>query len=94
MNQSFSETMLASETIRRDLIRTEIEIGLTFAQIALQSKDLPEKRRRNALNARTAYETALRLTSQTAMEDTDAIDLSNRAAILRAHLEDLGEKLL
>jgi hypothetical protein len=83
--------MLQSARIRLDLIRTEIDVGLTFAQIALQSATQLGKRIRNTRNARTAYDAVVRMMSNAAMNDGTAEDLLGRLATLRNDLAALGE---
>lgn len=89
--QPIAETIRQSEKIRLDLIRTEIEIAVTFARIALQAKDDPEKRMRNRQNARTAYDAILGLAAQAVFDDAGIEDFRNKVSGLKLLLSELGE---
>lgn len=66
-------------------------MAFTFAQIALQAKDNPERRKRNTRNARAAYDTVLRLAACAAMDDTRFAELRNSMIALRSMLTALCE---
>lgn len=91
MSQSINETIRQSEKIRLDLIKTELDVAFTFAQVAFQSGDSPEKRRRNTSNARKAYDTLLKLAAQAAQDETAAQKLRHDLNALRQQLISLGE---
>ena len=73
---------------------TEIETGLTFADIALGAKPHDvDKIRRNTANARTAYDTVLRFRSRVDVDEAGAKRLEAVLAQLRAALLELGESV-
>jgi len=71
-------------------VLTELETATAFADIALMSDDV-HKTLRNRLNARKAYETALRF-MQVLPED-DRARLADKLDPLKLKLVELGEDL-
>jgi predicted RNA-binding Zn ribbon-like protein len=89
----------AAEQLRNDfndrrlvLIKTELDVGFTFASIALQADD-ENKRLRNCENARKAYDTALHILSTTEVTQGDADGIYEKIAHLKGALIELGEAL-
>ena len=78
-----------AETARAVLL-TEVRTGLTFARLALDSTD-GEKRTRNRLNARKAYDTYVQLRNQVALTVVESRALESKLAELKACLALLGE---
>ena len=78
-----------AETARAVLL-TELRTGLTFARVALDSAE-DEKRYRNRLNARKAYDTYIKLRNQVALTADESRTLESKLAELRASLALLGE---
>jgi len=64
-------------------IATDLETSLTFAHLALEARDNPEKRQRNRANARKGYDSIRRF-----------MDRLDRSTIGTAELADVDEKLL
>jgi hypothetical protein len=72
-------------------LRAELETGMTFASLARDSWT-EEKRDRNLLNARKAYDTAKHFLEEHAPEEVAARpDLLDRLTNLRSVLVELGE---
>ena len=74
-----------------NFLKTDVETGLTFSTIAMQSKD-KSKRNRMRQNARKAYDTVLRLMRRVELTPPDARFLARNLKRLRADLIRLGEK--
>jgi hypothetical protein len=70
-------------------IRTEIELGLTFASIAAHSSN-EEKFKRNQRNTQRAYDTARHFISLIELSDDQAAALSEMLAELEHRLRLLG----
>lgn len=73
-----------------EFIKTELRAGLTFSNIALQSKDAG-KISRNTANARKAYDALLRFLSKASLGDEDVAEVDQMLAKLKANLLQLGE---
>jgi hypothetical protein len=79
----------------RDKVRflmSELETGLTFANLAMDSSDA-EKIATNTRNARKAYETILRFLPETALTQTDEREIAAALSALQSELQVLGEFL-
>ena len=89
--------MSTSERTRFELsmlqfLQSELETGMTFASLARDSQT-DEKRHRNVLNARKAYDTAKHFLEERAPgEIAMRPDLRDRLTTLRSLLVRLGEK--
>ena len=81
----------SARQIGADFLRTEVDLGITFADIAREAGSDPDKVRRNTKNARTAYDTVLRFAPRCAFTVTEAEEMSVRMAHLKASLVALGE---
>jgi hypothetical protein len=75
-----------------DFILAEVELGSTFAQIALTTTN-PEKFERNKDHARNAYNQALHFIHKTPLRDGERETLMLGMAKLRAALALLDERV-
>lgn len=73
-------------------VNTELDTGLTFARIAVGSTTR-SKKERNCANARKAYQSALHMLGQLSLSKEEAGPISQKLAVLRSNLEELGEAL-
>ncbi len=73
-----------------DFLRAELRAGLTFSHIALQSKS-ESKVTRNRLNARKAYNTLMRYSSESVL--SREVEFAELLAKLKSNLLRLGETL-
>lgn len=73
-------------------VKTELETGITFADIALSAK-YPDKLKRNAANARKAYDTALKFMAKLSEKSLFAGTLDQLVKRLRSKLLELGENV-
>ncbi len=69
----------------------DVDIGLTFSEIALQTSD-PDKKRRVREKARAAYENVQHLVHKVTLTEADACRLARNLEILRARLYDLEDE--
>jgi hypothetical protein len=76
---------------RRDFLRVETELSIAFAEIALSSED-PDKRKRNAVNARRGYDTVLYFLEQERKFDGgDVSSIQEMLGGLESRLARLGQ---
>ena len=71
-------------------LRTELELGLLFARIALDSNH-KAKTLRNTANARLAYDTALKLRDKLLLASTESSNIGTSLELLKGQLLELGE---
>lgn len=71
-------------------LKTELQTGITFADIALSAK-YPDKLKRNAANARKAYDTALKFMAKSSEKSRFKATLDQLVERLRSKLRELGE---
>jgi hypothetical protein len=74
-------------------LRTELDSSLTFAQLALQAGDDPEKKSRNRANARKGYDTFMHLSERFSLSDLSAAErqqMKEKLAELETALRRLG----
>jgi hypothetical protein len=71
-------------------LKVDLDIALTFAEIALHAGDDFEKKFRNQTNALYAYDTVLRLSERVTFTQADALQIENGLKRLKATLEQLG----
>ncbi len=90
-NSGISLEDLRTQRVR--FLRTELELGLTFASIALQKNGSAEKKQRNWVNARKAYDTVIRSLENSTLTSDEAQGLESRLSNLKAHLVTLGDTL-
>jgi hypothetical protein len=72
-------------------IKTELEIGLAFSKMALNSNNV-EKVARNPANARRAYEAALRFVTRVLLTHEDSIEVGQDFGQHKAELVSLGQR--
>jgi len=87
------ENGVTSGAVGFGFLMAEAELGLTFAAIALGSSRDHTTARRNAANARTAYDSVLKFRQHVQMGFHESAALEARVAHLRAHLQNLGETI-
>lgn len=75
---------------RADFLKTELSVGLTFADIALNSKD-DAKTERNRKNARSAYDAILKFIGGVALSKGESEEMASGMARLKSQLQELGE---
>lgn len=73
-----------------NFLRAEIETGLTLVRIARSAKRA-DKRNRNLLNARKAYDTVLRFIPAVILTTSQSKEIRNRLERLKKELHTLGE---
>lgn len=75
-----------------EFLRTELRTGLTMARIAFEAQSR-DKLDRNRVNARKAYDTALRFLAKTPLREEEAEEIRGMITRLKAALMQLGEEL-
>ncbi len=73
------------------ILKTDVEVGLTFSTIALQSVRNESKRERNRKNARIAHDSVLRHVQQLSLSGEDMAEIYSKLAQLKGALLELGE---
>ena len=73
-----------------DFLRTEIRTGLTFSRIALDARE--DKRDRNRVNARKAYDAIVHFMHGSALDADEAKEIKRGLAQLKSELVKLGEE--
>jgi len=81
-----SWVMLSNSIV--DSMNTEIELGLTFAQIAKTTMN-GETKARNLENARNAYEVVARFLATN--DATDSVGIADRLSVLGQRIVEVGE---
>lgn len=72
-----------------DFIRTELHVGITFSNLALQSKN-PDKVSRNTAHAQQAYDIAQRRLRKTALSEESVTEIRSLLVQLETNLALLG----
>lgn len=86
-------TKLVNPTpVEIDFLRCEIDTGLTLAKIALDA-NRRDRRNRNRLNARKAYDTVLRFMPRVSLTREEVSEMKIRVEHLKAELVRLGEEV-
>lgn len=86
-------TKLVNPTLAEiDFLRLEIDTGLTLAKIALDA-NRRDRRNRNRLNARKAYDTVLRFMPRVSLTPEEVSEMKIRVEHLKAELVRLGEEV-
>ena len=75
-----------------DFLKLDLEVGLTFSHMALETQD-SEKRARTRRAARRAYDTVLKLSEKVPLTNQDAESLARNLLRLKCDLALLGEVL-
>lgn len=83
----------ASSQVGLDFLTTDADLGILFAEIALQSGDNSERRHRNRRSGRRAYEAVLRHNKRLRLTEAEAQELEKKLKRLRFLLEQVGERL-
>lgn len=78
------------EAVTLEFLKTELETGHTFANLALSAK-YADKLERNKANARKAYDTARKFLASASVDANSALELNRLLEDLRAKLDELGE---
>lgn len=78
------------ERVEFEFLRTELHTGLTTARIAATATRA-EKKQRNRVMARKAYDTALHFMGKSEISDDEAAALKDELEELRSALRELGE---
>jgi hypothetical protein len=73
-----------------EFLRTDLDIGLTFMDMAETTHDVA-KRQRNHANARRVYDTVVRLMQKLSLDDTQREELTERLARLKSRLQKVGQ---
>ncbi len=74
-----------------EVLKTDLNTGMTFAHIAQQSTRDPEKKRRNRANARKAYDSVLDYEKRLEITEKDKRDIAEKLTRLKSVLIQLGE---
>ena len=84
-------TKLVDPTLAEiDFLRCELDTGLTLSKLALDARR-QDRRSRNSLNARKAYDTVVRFIPRVNLTPQETEEIKFRLAQLRLALESLGE---
>lgn len=89
------ELVATSEQFHRataNFLKIDVATALTFAGIALETHD-PERKARNKLSARHAYDTVLRLIDKVTLNHDDIAVLRRDLQRLKTELQTMGEEL-
>ena len=73
-----------------NFLKIDVETGLTFTGLALQTPD-STKKQRNLRSARKAYDTITGLIDRVDLSNDDAQILARKLKRLKSELQDLGE---
>ncbi len=88
--RSFDLTIRRSNYVRLSFLMTELDVGITFAKIALESGN-EDTRTRNRRNARKAYDTALHFLPKIRETQAEDKQINGKLATLKTFLQSLGE---
>jgi hypothetical protein len=77
--------------LKVNFIKTDLDVALTFAQIASQTGDR-DKAVRNQRNARKAYDTLVRYMDSASLDRSDLDAITRKLALLKSALLGLGER--
>ena len=75
-----------------NFLRAELDIGRTLVRIA-RSANRADKRNRNLLNARKAYESVLRFMPGVILTTSQSKEIKNKLEQLKKQLRSLGEEV-
>lgn len=88
-----SELQRDSNRVAFGFLLSDADTGLTFAQLALEASDDAQKRARNHLNARTAYQAVMHFRDRIDVREVSQADIQElefRLRRLRTALDKLG----
>jgi hypothetical protein len=74
---------------RIDFVLAELDLGVTFCQVALSTRDA-ETKERNIRNARRAYDSALHFLRRISLEGAEEARIEAKALRLKALFERLS----
>ena len=80
---------IQTDNAETSFVHAELNTGLTFARVAATAK-YPDKFERNRINARKAYDTALKYMD---MDKAQSAELQQKHDELKRALQQLGELL-
>ncbi len=72
-------------------VMTELRVGLTFVKVALEARAGSEKRVRNRIQARKAYDTIVKFRNRFSFTPADEQAINAGLAQLKSALEQLGD---
>ena len=76
--------------LKVDLIKTDLNVAITFTEIATESTN-EETKHRNRGNARKAYDSVLHFLSTAILTPIDEKEITTKLALLKSALMKLGE---
>jgi len=85
---SADELRQSHEVLRFDFVRVELDLAITFCEIAL-SAETETKARRNTTHARRAYSSAMRFLEGASLTNLMGLEINQRIERLGAMLESL-----
>jgi hypothetical protein len=74
-----------------NFLRVELDLGLTFSEIALQTTSNPDKRARNCSNAVTACKAVLHRMGDVDLTPAESTEIGAKLQHLRIRLAALGQ---
>lgn len=83
--------MLSTTRVMADFLRIDSEMGLTFAGMALYTRD-SVKRKRTTQLARKAFDTVMRMKINVLLTDAQSEKLEHNLGRLKGELESLGQQ--
>jgi hypothetical protein len=90
------DEILASQSrfkkVSTDFLKIELDMALTFTELALQTQDR-QKKERNRQAARKAYETVVHLMDRVPLSEDEANIFKKNLERLRFDLVELGESV-
>ena len=86
-----SDPFEVSNRLLFEAIRTDTNVGLTFCALASEADEGSERRIRNQMNARKAYDTVLSVGKKTSLSGAERQELAAGLDKLKTALEALGE---
>ena len=75
-----------------EFLKLDLEIGFTFANVALRAVNNSEKRQRNREMSRKAYDTVSKMARRLDLSGAVRGEVNEKLARLRSQLEQLGER--
>ena len=84
-------TPMRLSNIAFDFLRTDLDTGLTFMNVAESTRDA-DAQQRNHENARRAYDAVVRLMQSLSLDDTQNKEVAEKLALLKSRLQNVGQK--
>ena len=81
-----------TEDAQTEFVRIEIELAITFCDIALTSDD-PERTQRNIHNALRGYEAAMRFGQRGLRQGIQGPEFQRKLSVLKQRLHELGKDI-